>query len=279
MDTIVSPYVYGDRVKMTQNKKSENRKSSEDKVLRTAVMTVIVLFVVGALIVGIKSLNLRPDTTEGEKKLAEMEKEDIKKIEEEIQTLDNKEAREQEEKDSRSNEEKFRDTLIIGDFIAQGLYEQEVLSESFVLASAEASVYDMDHAQMITNLEAASKKKPEILFLILGVNDAAREEESADDFENNYKVFLERVQEKMPETQIFVNSILPVQENAVEEEKGLSEIPEYNKRLKALCREVGVIYIDNSDLVKENYYKEDGKHMKKKFYTLFANRLAEAADL
>ncbi|MGN1166995.1 MAG: SGNH/GDSL hydrolase family protein [Lachnospiraceae bacterium] len=265
---------------MAQSRKSANqRKSNEDKVLRTAVMAVIVLFVVGALIVGIKSLNPRPDTTEGVKKLAEMEKADIKEIEKELQTLDDKETREQEERDSRPNSEKFKNTLIIGDFIAQGLYEQKVLDESFVLASAEAAVYDMDNAQMITNLEAASKQKPKILFLVLGVNDAAREEESVDDFENNYSVFLERVQEKMPDTQIFVNSILPVQQNAVEEEKGLSEIPEYNKRLKALCREAGVIYIDSSDLVKENYYKKDGKHMKKKFYTLFANRLAEVADL
>lgn len=265
---------------MAQNKKAANqRKSNEDQVLRTAVMTVIVLFVVAALIVGIRSLNPRPDTTEGVKKLKQMEQADIKEIEKEIQTLDTKEAEAQEERDNRPNTEKFKNTLIIGDYIAQGLREQKILDESFVLASADASVYGMDDTQMITNLEAASKQKPEILFLMLGANDASKEEVNVDVFEKKYIAFLERVQEKLPDTKIFVNSILPVQEQAVEEEPGLSEIPEYNKKLKALCKEMGVIYIDNGDLVKAKYYRDDGKHMKKKFYTLWAKRMVEAADL
>ncbi|MGN0333274.1 MAG: GDSL-type esterase/lipase family protein [Lachnospiraceae bacterium] len=265
---------------MAQNKKTANqRKSNEDQVLRTAVIAVIVLFIVAALIVGIKSLNPRPDTTEGVKKLKEMEQADIKEIEKEIQTLDTKEANEKEERDSRPNEEKFKNTLIIGDYIAQGLYEQEVLGESFILANEDASVYGMDDTQMITNLEAAAKKKPEVLFFMLGVNDASKEDVNAEIFENNYSVFLDRVKEKLPETKIFVNSILPVQKQAIEETAGLSEILDYNKRLQALCKEKKVIYIDNSDLVKDKYYKEDGKHMNKKFYTLWAKHMADAADL
>lgn len=253
--------------------------SNEDRVLRTAVAAVIVLFLLGALIVGIKSLNPRPDTTEGEKKLAQMERTDLGTVEQELEELDAKEAAAQEEKDKRPNSEKFENTLILGDYIAQGLYEQEVLGESFVLASEDASVAGMDDAQMITNLEAAAKQKPKVLFLMLGINDVTMEGGSADTFEGNYRAFLERVTEKLPDAKIFVNSILPVTEEAAAETSAYANIPEYNKRLQALCKEAGAIYIDNDSLVKDEYYKDDGTHMKKKFYKLWAKQMATAADL
>ena len=265
---------------MAQNQRERNnRKSNEDKVLRTSVMAVFILFLVGALIVGIKSLNPRPDTTEGIKKLEAMEQTKIKTVQKELKALDEKEAKAQEELSKRPNKEKFKDTLILGDYIAQGIYEQEVLGESFVLAGSEACVADTDGTSVTTNLEAAAKQKPKVLFLVLGVNDAAREGNSAELFKDQYSVFLERVKEKLPKTRIFVNSILPVQTKAVEENAGYAQIPQYNEILKKVCKEAGAIYIDNSDLVKDDYYKEDGKHMKKKYYTLWADRMVQAADL
>lgn len=253
--------------------------NNEDRVLRTAVVAVIVLFLLGALIVGVRSLNPRPDTAEGEKKLEQMEKLDLGTVEKELETLDAKEAAAQEEKDKRPNSEKFENTLVLGDYIAQGLYEQEVLGESFVLASEDASAAGMDDAQMITNLEAAAKQEPKVLFLMLGVNDVTMEGGSADTFEKNYRTFLERVEEKLPDARIFVNSILPVTEEAAAETSAYANIPEYNKRLRALCKETGAIYIDNDSLVKDEYYKDDGTHMKKKFYKLWAKQMAAAADL
>lgn len=265
---------------MAQNQNEKrHRKNNEDQVLRTSVMAVIILFLAGALIVGIKSLNPRPDTTEGMKKLEEMNQTKVKTVQEELKVLEEKEAKEQEEKEKRPNKEKFQDTLILGDYIAQGIYEQEVLGESFVLASSEACVADTDGTSVTTNLEAAAKQKPKVLFLVLGVNDAAREGNTAELFATQYRTFLKRVKEKLPDTKIFVNSILPVSQVAIEETAGYAQIPQYNEKLKSVCKEVGAIYMDNSDLVKEDYYKEDGKHMKKKYYTLWADRMVQAADL
>lgn len=253
--------------------------NNEDRVLRMAIVAVIALFLLGALIVGIRSLNPRPDTTEGEKKLAQMEQADMGTIEQELEALDAKEAAAQEKKDKRPNKEKFANALVLGDGIAQRLYEQEVLGESFVLASEDASAAGMEDAQMITNLEAAAKQKPKVLFLMLGMNDVTMEGQSAETFEENYRALLESVSEKLPDTKIFVNSILPVTQKAAAETPAYANIAEYNKRLQALCREAGVVYIDNSNLVKDDYYKDDGIHMKKKFYTLWAKQMATAADL
>lgn len=263
-----------------KNRTTQNPyENNEDRVLRMAIVAVIALFLLGAVIVGIRSLNPRPDTTEGEKKLAQMEQADMGTIEQELEALDAKEAAAQEKKDKRPNKEKFANALVLGDGIAQGLYEQEVLGESFVLASEDASAAGMEDAQMITNLEAAAKQKPKVLFLMLGMNDVTMEGQSAETFEENYRALLESVSEKLPDTKIFVNSILPVTQKAAAETPAYANIPEYNKRLQALCREAGVVYIDNGNLVKDDYYKDDGIHMKKKFYTLWAKQMATAADL
>lgn len=265
---------------MAQNSRAKNKKrNNEDQVLRTSVMIVIILFIVGAAIVGIKSLNPRPDTSEGMDKLKEMEQIKVSEVESEIAVLDEEEAKAIEEKGKRSNKEIFKDTVVLGDFIAQGLYEQEVLGESFVFAKESACVHDLETTGVTESLNAAAEKKPKVVFLEFGVNDAALDGSNADVFEDDYKTFLNQVQEKLPDTKIFVNSILPVQQKAVEESQGLANIAEYNERLKALCKESGVIFLDNSSLVKEDYYKDDGKHMKKKYYTAWAKQMAEAADL
>lgn len=265
---------------MARNAGKENqRRSNEDQVLRTAIVLVIVLFIVGAITVGIKSLNPRPDTSEGMKKLKAMEKVDVSEVESEIAVLDEAEASALEEKSKRSNKEIFKNTLIIGDFIAQGLYKQEVLGKSFVLAGESACVHDTVTTGVADNLAAAVKAKPKVIFIELGVNDAALEGGSADVFEEDYRTFLEQVKGQLPDAKIYVNSILPVGQKAIEEAPGLANIPEYNEHLKTLCREMNVAYVDNSSFVTDEHYKDDGKNMKKKYYTAWVKYMVQAADL
>ena len=47
-------------------------------------------------------------------------------------------------------------------------------------------------------------------------------------------------------------------------------IPDYNKLIKEMCKEVGVTYVDYDPFFAsftENYYDPDGVHPKYKFYT------------
>ena len=47
----------------------------------------------------------------------------------------------------------------------------------------------------------------------------------------------------------------------------------------ALCEELEITFIDNTDLVKEEYYSQDGVHMAPEFYTEWVNRMVEVAGL
>lgn len=263
------------RSKRTKNKKQNN----EDIVLKMAIIFVVVLFLLGAAVVGLKSMNPRPDITEGIAKLEEFHKVKVSEVEKEITALEEAEAAELEARSKRPNSEKFENALILGDFTAQGVYEQEVLGESFVLAKESSCVHDLEGTGVAENLEAAAAKNPAVLFLLLGVNDAALENGSAAIFEEDYAAFLELAQEKLPDTKIYVNSILPVQQKAIDEAEGLRDIPEYNVRLQGVCKEAGVVFVDNRDLVKEDCYKDDGKRMRQRYYTAWIKRAVEVAQL
>lgn len=265
---------------MVRNKRTKyKRQNNEDIVLKMAIILVVVLFLLGAVIVGLRSMNPRPDITKGVAKLEEFNKEKVSEVEKEVTALEEAEAAELEARSKRPNSEKFENTLILGDFTAQGVYEQEVLGESFVLAKESSCVHDLEGTGVTENLEEAAAKNPEVLFLMLGVNDAALEDGSAAIFEEDYTAFLERVKEKLPDTRIYVNSILPVQQKAIDEAEGLADIPEYNKRLQDVCKMAGAVFIDNSDLVKEDCYKDDGKRMRQRYYTAWIKRAVEVAEL
>lgn len=259
--------------------KRKSRRGNEDQVLRLAVAAVVILFFAGAVFVGIKSLNPRPDTEEGVKKLEAMAKVSLGDVESEIAELDKAEAKLLEERSKRSNKEKFKNAAVLGDFIAQGFYEQKILKKAYVYAETQAGVYDMQTTGLSAKVEELVKAAPLTVFLELGVNDAAQEGQSAESFKENYAELLSQIQEKLPNAKIYVCSILPVQEKAVTEAPGLANIAEYNTQLKELCKESKVAFLDSSGLVKEDYYKPDGKHMTKEYYAAWADYLAEAADL
>lgn len=265
---------------MARNRRTKNkRQNNEDIVLKLAIIFVVVLFLLGAVIVGLKSMNPRPDITQGVAKLEEFNKVKVSDVEKEVTALEEEEAAQLEAKSKRPNSEKFQNALILGDFTAQGVYEQEVLGESFVLAKESSCVHDLEGTGVEENLEEAAAKNPEVLFVLLGVNDAALENGSADIFEEDYAAFLQQVREKLPDTRIYVNSILPVQQKAVDEAEGLADIPAYNERLQAVCKEAKAVFVDNSDLVKEDCYKDDGKRMRQRYYTAWIKRAVEVAEL
>ena len=46
-----------------------------------------------------------------------------------------------------------------------------------------------------------------------------------------------------------------------------------------LCKKEKVTFIDNTDLVKQEYYSDDGIHMSPSYYTKWVDHMAEAAGL
>ena len=104
--------------------------------------------------------------------------------------------------------------------------------------------------------------------------------ESADaKFIKDYSDVIKKIQKAMPDAHIFVNAVFPVQESAVEKEPALANIADYNEKLEAMCEKKQIGYIDNSDIIEDEYYEEDGIHFKANFYPIWAEKMAEVATL
>ena len=84
---------------------------------------------------------------------------------------------------------------------------------------------------------------------------------------------------QMPDAVIYINCVLPVSAQKEEEEPVYAKIPDYNTALKAMCDEEGITFIDNTEIVKDEYYEQDGEHMKAEYYPIWAEHMAEVAGI
>ena len=246
-------------------------KDSMKKKLLLGAGAVLVVLVIVLIIRGISGLiNSGTDTSAGVDYIKAEEAGDITAIEEKISLLEQQDGAE----DTRSIKEKFMGSVVMGDSITEGFTGYDVLNASSVAATIGVHLDETD--DLISQVKDLS---PRIVFLALGMNDVEATNGDTDKFIEQYTAVVEKIQEELPDVHIFVNSIFPVQESVSQETPVFEKIPDYNEALKNMCDEMQIGFIDNTELVQDEYYEEDGIHFKADFYPVWAQRMAEVAAL
>ena len=128
-------------------------------------------------------------------------------------------------------------------------------------------------------IEAAKEASPSTVFLSAGMNDVIETGGDTEAFLTEFGEVLSQIRTELPGVNIFVNSILPVQQKAIDEEPLLEQIPAYNEALRTFCSSQGIGYVDNTEIVQESYYGGDGIHFTSAFYPVWAEHMAEVAAL
>ncbi len=267
---------------VTVSKKQEKKtKKSEERdiVLRTAVVAMIAWMIFGGIVFAIGVMNPREDPRAGLAKLEQMEEADTEEIDGQIQALEEAERAADEAWANRPVNEKYANSYVIGDSIAQGLYEQGILDGTYVTAEQDTGVCKSEVSMIENHVSRAIEVSPQVLFLCYGLKDVEAASGNAQVFAMAYKNVLDTLKSSLPETRIYVNSVLPVSQAVIDENELYGSIPDYNEELEKLCQEEEVTFIDNSSLVKDEYYMEDGIHMTSEYYTEWVNHMAEAAEL
>lgn len=235
-----------------------------------ACAAVLILLVILAAW-GIRQLvTPKVDTEQGLSYIRAAESEDITTIEQKINQLERQDGGE----DSRSYKEKFASSIVMGDSIAEGFSEYDVLNASSVVSKIGVHLYELEE-----QVQQAADLNPQVIFLALGMNDVIATAGDTEQFLEQYEAVVAQLREAVPNAHIYVNSIFPVQDSAIEKEPELAQISEYNTVLRQMCDDLQLGFIDNTDLVQEQYYEEDGVHFKAEFYPLWADRMAEVAAL
>ncbi len=134
---------------------------------------------------------------------------------------------------------------------------------------------------ILNRLDEVLESQPLKIFLLIGINDLSKEA-SQENILQNMTSFVATVQSKSPKTQIYIQSVLPVNPAFNKYPKHVNksaEILELNQRIKALCNQSQVFYLDlyssfvNSDGFLIPEYTNDGLHLSGAGYLVWADIL------
>ena len=167
----------------------------------------------------------------------------------------------------------FQDSVFLGDSVAYGLLFNEILPEENVQAGAGATA-----GFLYEDIDKLAARTPKKVYILIGQCDLLM---PVDDplslFRDDYTKLVQAILDKLPDCEIYLQSITPVTKDAVSEESRYGQISDYNETIKSLAEELSVEYIDLNPLVEEhkNLYAEDGIHFQKEFYPLWLEYLTQ----
>ena len=176
----------------------------------------------------------------------------------------------------RSYVDVFANTVIMGDSIAEGLVDYQLLTSIQVVASRGRNVDTIDDdIQKVINLA------PSYIFMEYGMNDLQYFRQNTPLFISEYTDAVQKLQTALPNTKIYVNAILPIMQNAINRIPENAGWPNFNTALKQMCADLGVTYIDNASILTENgiKYNPDGIHPMFDYFPLWLDHMAEVAGL
>jgi len=172
------------------------------------------------------------------------------------------------------------DIIFLGNSITDGgewaeLFNNPNVKNRGISGDITTGVYD--------RLDAILKGQPEKILLLIGINDVARGL-SVDSIVDNIALIAETVKRESPATQLFLQSVLPVNDEFPGFKGHTSRyqmVPEINKKLKLLARKKNVTYIDlfshfvdQSGIKMDKKYTNDGLHLMGEGYMLWRDIIA-----
>ncbi|MFD3158108.1 GDSL-type esterase/lipase family protein [Haloimpatiens sp. FM7330] len=174
---------------------------------------------------------------------------------------------------NRSNKEFFKNSVFIGDSITEGITFYDILDEKHVVAVKGSTIN-----QAYKKISKVSALKPKNIFILLGTNDLTSGMNSTE-FISNYEKLVESLREKLPNSNIYIQSILPVQEKAEKRNPNLanSRINEFNKAIMNMVRNKNLNYLNIASVLKnnDNLYEYDGIHLKYQFDKLWLDYIKD----
>ena len=228
----------------------------------------------------------KPKSVEAPEQLVELDQKDPKDVEKAIQTMKVeamvKEAEASVDEDLEADESKiwsmFENYAVLGDSRAVGFSYYNFLRDDRVFAAGGNTIRDIP--DLIKDLKAIA---PATIYLCYGLNDTGIGHwQTGEEYGKELREVFDKLKKALPDTQIVASSILPATEAALQNSPVWRKIPEFDKALEQACKEKGVIYVDNSELVEKymsTLYDEDGVHLRPAFYPLWAKNLYMATVL
>lgn len=130
--------------------------------------------------------------------------------------------------------------VFLGDSLTDSSEWREMLGNPRIV---NRGIYGDTTKGIFRRLEEIVESQPEKIFLMIGINDLDRGWSVSDIYETYEKILIE-IREKSPETQVFVQSVLPINNQEYDRAIDLEKIVLLNSQLKELSWKYSYQYID-----------------------------------
>ncbi|HEY9673036.1 MAG TPA: GDSL-type esterase/lipase family protein [Waterburya sp.] len=135
---------------------------------------------------------------------------------------------------------------------------------------------------ILNRLDEVVQAKPKKVFIMIGINDINQGKTVSDIFQN-YWTILKYFKEKTPLTKVFVQSLLPVNNQLFPNYQTNHKVIQLNTKIKELAQEWSFQYVDLfsafSDKDKDNglnpHYTTDGIHLNGRGYLVWKGMIEE----
>lgn len=174
--------------------------------------------------------------------------------------------------------------MFLGNSITEGADWRKLLKDSTVINRGISG--DITFG-VLNRADDVIKRKPSKLFILIGINDLFKEIPDEVILQNIFS-FVRIIKSGTPKTEVFIQSILPVNKSFKNFPKNYDKeehILTINAQLKKLNKHFGYTYIDlynqftNTNQLLEEKYSFDGLHLNASGYTLWAEILKRSKYL
>ena len=89
---------------------------------------------------------------------------------------------------------------------------------------------------------------------------------------------IQKLHTELPNTTVYISSILPARDPAFERSKLWRQIPDFNVAIKAFCAEKEYPYVDNTEICEQyaDLWQYDGIHVRQEFYAHWGANMIRA---
>lgn len=170
----------------------------------------------------------------------------------------------------------FAGSIILGDSMVEGLADYGFLPATETVYKRGVSVNNIEDL-----IQTTIGLNPKCVFFQMGINDMTTYEGNVDTFIGDYTRNIQTLQQALPETNIYVNNINPMQPEAVEKQPAFQYRDEYNAAITAMCSQLQITFIDNTSILEghDELYSRDGIHPLPEYFPYWLTHMLNEAGL
>lgn len=175
-----------------------------------------------------------------------------------------------------SSSDHYKNAMFIGDFVISGISGFGFASDSQVIASNS-----MTSDKMSGYIDQFVAGSPDSVYIMVGINDLNYGSRSVDEIYNFEKSFIEELKSKLPNTDVYVLSVLPISKRFESSSKvKQTNIDALNGKFSENAASLGITYVDVATAFKDgtgylgSSYTDSGYNLKSGYYAFMLNGIA-----